>query len=59
VVELLAPNNRPVQVTDDLASFWRTTYAEVRKQLRGRYPRHDWPEDPRHATPSTRPRRRG
>ena len=58
VVELLAPNDRPVQVTDDLASFWRTTYAEVRKQLRGRYPKHDWPEDPRTATPSARPKRR-
>lgn len=46
VVEILAPNQRPVQVTDDLASFWRTTYAEVRKQLRGRYPRHRWPENP-------------
>src|SRR5206468_7210459 len=42
VLELLAPNERPVQVTDDLASFWRTTYAEVRRQLRGRYPKHDW-----------------
>ena len=58
VVELLAPNERPVQVTDDLASFWRTTYAEVRKQLRGRYPRHDWPEDPTRALPTSRPRRR-
>ena len=58
VVELLAPNQRPVQVTDDLASFWRTTYAEVRRQLRGRYPKHDWPEDPLSAIPSTRPRRR-
>jgi ATP-dependent helicase HrpB len=58
VVELLAPNQRPVQVTDDLASFWRTTYAEVRRQLRGRYPKHDWPEDPLSAIPSARPRRR-
>jgi ATP-dependent helicase HrpB len=58
VFELLAPNQRPVQVTDDLASFWRTTYAEVRKQLRGRYPRHDWPEDPTRALPTSRPRRR-
>jgi ATP-dependent helicase HrpB len=58
VLELLAPNQRPVQVTDDLESFWRTTYAEVRRQLRGRYPRHDWPEDPRTAVPSARPRRR-
>jgi len=57
VFELLAPSGRPVQVTDDLASFWRTTYAEVRRELRGRYPKHDWPEDPLTATPSTRPRR--
>src|SRR6185369_15319577 len=58
VFELLAPNARPVQVTDDLASFWRGTYAEVRRQLRGRYPKHDWPENPLAATPTSRPRRR-
>ncbi len=46
VVHLLAPNGRPAQVTSDLASFWATTYADVRKQLRGRYPKHAWPEDP-------------
>src|SRR5581483_3061805 len=46
VLEILAPSGRPVQVTDDLASFWRSTYAAVRKELRGRYPKHDWPEDP-------------
>ncbi|MFN8544358.1 MAG: ATP-dependent helicase HrpB [Candidatus Binatia bacterium] len=57
VVELLAPNQRPVQVTDDLASFWRTTYPEVRKQLRGRYPKHAWPDDPLTATPTSRPSR--
>ncbi len=45
-VELLAPNRRPVQITSDLANFWRTTYAQVRKDLRGRYPKHDWPENP-------------
>jgi ATP-dependent helicase HrpB len=58
VIELLAPNQRPVQITDDLESFWRTTYPEVRKQLRGRYPKHAWPEDPLTATPTskTRPR---
>ena len=46
VVEILAPSNRPVQVTDDLDSFWKRTYPEVRKQLRGRYPKHAWPESP-------------
>jgi ATP-dependent helicase HrpB len=54
VIELLAPNQRPVQITDDVESFWRTTYAEVRKQLRGRYPKHAWPEDPLTATPTSR-----
>ena len=46
VLEILAPNHRPVQTTDDLESFWRRTYPEVRKQLRGRYPKHAWPESP-------------
>ncbi len=45
-LHLLAPNGRPAQITDDLEGFWRNTYADVRKQLRGRYPKHRWPEDP-------------
>jgi ATP-dependent helicase HrpB len=45
-VALLAPNGRPVQVTQDLRSFWERTYPEVRKELRGRYPKHAWPENP-------------
>lgn len=52
VIHLLSPAQRPVQVTNDLESFWRTTYAEVRKQLRGRYPKHAWPEDPFTAVPA-------
>ncbi len=55
---LLAPNGRPVQTTRDLRSFWNTTYAEVRKELRGRYPRHPWPEDPWTAVPTARTTKR-
>ena len=59
VFELLAPNGRPVQTTRDLRSFWDKTYPEVRKELRARYPRHPWPEDPWTAKASHRPKRRG
>jgi ATP-dependent helicase HrpB len=52
LLHLLAPNFRPQQVTDDLASFWANTYAQVRKDLRARYPKHAWPEDPGNATPA-------
>lgn len=45
-VELLAPNYRPTQITGDLESFWKTSYQDVRKDLRARYPKHDWPENP-------------
>lgn len=55
---LLAPNGRPVQVTRDLRSFWNTTYPEVRKELRGRYPKHPWPEDPWTAVATHRAKRR-
>ena len=58
VLHLLGPNMRPQQVTQDLASFWRTTYAEVRGQLAGRYPKHAWPEDPLAAEPVRGARRR-
>jgi len=58
LLHLLAPNYRPQQVTDDLASFWHNTYPQVRKELRARYPRHAWPEDPWTATAQRRPQRR-
>jgi ATP-dependent helicase HrpB len=58
LLHLLAPNYRPQQVTDDLASFWANTYVQVRRELRARYPRHAWPEDPLTATPERRPRRK-
>ncbi|MEP6992568.1 MAG: ATP-dependent helicase HrpB [bacterium] len=53
-LHLLSPAHRPVQVTRDLAGFWRSSYFAVRKDLRGRYPRHEWPEDPMSATPTRR-----
>lgn len=58
VLELLAPNHRPVQVTTDLPSFWTNVYPQVRRELGRRYPRHSWPEDPLAANPEARPRRR-
>src|SRR5205085_11392318 len=58
LLHLLAPNYRPQQVTDDLASFWANTYPQVRKELRARYPKHAWPEGPWSATPERRPQRK-
>lgn len=58
VLQLLAPNHRPVQVTTDLASFWANVYPKVRSELSRRYPRHSWPEDPLAANPESRPRPR-
>jgi ATP-dependent helicase HrpB len=54
MIHLLSPAGRPVQVTQDLRSFWRSSYVDVRKELRGRYPRHHWPEDPLSALPTRR-----
>jgi ATP-dependent helicase HrpB len=59
VIHLLSPAHRPVQVTRDLPGFWRSSYADVRKDLRGRYPRHSWPEDPLTAAPTHRAKPRG
>ncbi|MBY5933934.1 ATP-dependent helicase HrpB [Tateyamaria omphalii] len=53
-ITLLSPAQRPVQVTSDLAGFWATSYADVRKDMRGRYPKHPWPEDPTEADPTLR-----
>jgi ATP-dependent helicase HrpB len=58
LLHLLAPNHRPQQVTDDLASFWANTYPQVRRELRARYPRHAWPEDPWTAPAERRPARK-
>ena len=58
VLELLAPNHQPVQVTTDLASFWQNVYPTARRELMRKYPRHSWPEDPLAATAEARPRPR-
>jgi ATP-dependent helicase HrpB len=59
VIELLSPARRPVQTTADLPGFWASSYAEVRRDLRGRYPKHPWPEDPAAAPPTRRAKPRG
>ena len=58
-ITLLSPGQRPVQVTTDLPGFWANTYADVRRDMRGQYPRHPWPEDPTQAEPTLRAKPRG
>jgi len=59
VVELLSPAHRPVQVTRDLPGFWRGSYADVKTEMKGRYPRHPWPDDPTTAPATRRAKPRG
>jgi len=56
-LHLLSPARRPIQITQDLRGFWDRTYAEVRKEMQGRYPKHPWPDDPWNATPTARAKR--
>ncbi|NMG37897.1 ATP-dependent helicase HrpB [Chelativorans sp. ZYF759] len=59
LVELLSPAHRPIQTTRDLPGFWRGSWAEVRADMRGRYPKHVWPENPAEAAPTSRAKPRG
>jgi len=59
VLHLLSPAQRPIQVTQDLRGFWERTYPEVKKELKGRYPRHPWPDDPWSAKATARAKPRG
>jgi ATP-dependent helicase HrpB len=58
MLHLLSPARRPVQITKDLSSFWKAAYLEVKKELRGRYPKHSWPDDPLTAPPTAKAKRR-
>ena len=58
LIELLSPARRPVQTTTDLPGFWANSYADVRKDMRARYPKHPWPENPAEEAPTRRIKRR-
>ena len=59
LLHLLSPARRPVQITQDLKGFWNSGYQQVKKELKGRYPKHPWPDDPWNAVPTVRTKPRG
>lgn len=58
LVHLLSPAGRPLQITQDLAGFWRRSYHDVKKDMKGRYPKHPWPDDPLVATATRKTRKK-
>ncbi len=59
LLHLLSPAQRPVQITQDLAGFWQTSYHDVKKDLKGRYPKHHWPDNPLQAQATAKTKRKG
>ena len=59
LLHLLSPARRPVQITQDLAGFWQSSYHDVKKDLKGRYPKHHWPDDPLQAQATAKAKRKG
>jgi len=59
VLHLPSPGHRPIQITKDLPGFWRGSWADVKSEMKGRYPKHPWPDDPANALPTARAKPRG
>ena len=59
MLHLLSPGHRPIQITKDLPGFWRGSWADVKSEMKGRYPKHPWPDNPANALPTARAKPRG
>jgi ATP-dependent helicase HrpB len=58
LIHLLSPGQRPLQITQDLAGFWRSSYQDVKREMKGRYPKHPWPDDPLQAVATRHTKKR-